>query len=154
MDKELQSIIDIFNKILHIYSIIDKKPKEFGTGDLLYVSEIHAIHVIGINPEINMTQLAEMSGVTKGAISQTIKRLVAKRYIAKYKTRNNKEVNLRLSDKGYIIFQGYNSFNMEMLLFAEKLYENASPKDLEMVKKLFIIIYENMKQILDKYDKI
>jgi|ERR1035437_8054482 DNA-binding MarR family transcriptional regulator len=154
MDKELQSIIDIFNKILHIYSIIDKKPKEFGTGDLLYVSEIHAINVVGINPEINMTQLAEMLGVTKGAVSQIIKRLVTKRYIAKYKTRNNKEVNLRLSDKGYLIFQGYQSFNKEMLLFAEKLYENASPKDLEMAKRLFLIIYENMKQILDKFNNI
>lgn len=154
MDKELQSIIDIFNKILHIYSIIDKKPKEFGTGDLLYVSEIHVIHVVAINPEINMTQLAEMLGVTKGAISQIIKRLVAKRYIAKYKTRNNKEVNLRLSDKGFLIFQGYQSFNKECLLFAEKLYENASPKDLERVKRLFLIIYENMKQILDKFNNI
>lgn len=151
MDNELQSIVDLFNKILHIYSIIDKKPKEYGTGDLLYVSEIHAIHVIGNWPEINMTQLAEISGITKGAISQTVKRLLAKRYIARYKTRNNKEVNLRLSDKGYIIFQGYQAFNNEMLVFAEKLYENASPRDREMVKRLFQIIYENMKQILDKY---
>jgi DNA-binding MarR family transcriptional regulator len=153
MNKELQSIIDVFNKILHIYSIIDKKPKEYGTSDLLYVSEIHAIHIIGINPEINMTQLAEMSGVTKGAVSQIVKRLVAKQYVAKYKTRNNKEVNLRLSDKGYLIFQGYQSFSKEMLLFAEKLYENASPEDLEMVKRLFEIICENMKQIQDKYFK-
>ena len=154
MDKDLQSIIDIFNRILHIYSIIDKKPKEYGTGELLYVSEIHTIHIIGINPEINMTQLAEMLGVTKGAISQIIKRLVTKRYIAKYKTRNNKEVNLRLSDKGYLIFQGYQSYNKEMLLFAEKLYDNASLKDTEMVKRLFLIIFENMKQILEKYSNI
>jgi DNA-binding MarR family transcriptional regulator len=154
MDKELQSIIDLFNKILHLYSVIDKKPKEFGTGDLLYVSEIHAIHIVGNNPEINITQLAEMLGVTKGAISQTIKRLFTKRYIAKYKTRNNKEVNLRLSDKGYLIFQGYQTFNNEMLLFADKLYQSASPRDIEMIRKLFGIIYENMKQILDKYSKM
>lgn len=154
MDKELQSIIDLFNKILHIYSVIDKKPKKYGTGDLLFVSEIHALEIIGNYPEINITQLSDLLGVTKGAISQTVKRLVAKRYIARYKVRNNKEVNLRLSDKGYIIFQGSQALNNEMLLFAQNLYENALPRDIEMVKKLFLIIYENMKQIQDKYFNI
>ena len=151
MDKELQSIIDIFNRMLHIYSVLDKKPKEYGTGDLLYVSEIHAIYSIGNNPEINITQLAEFLGVTKGAISQTVKRLVHKCYIARYYGRNKKEVNLRLSDKGFIIYQGYQTFNNEMLHFAEELYENASREKIEMVKRLFQIIYENMKKIYDKY---
>jgi len=151
MDKELQSIIDIFNRMLHIYSVLDKKPKEYGTGDLLYVSEIHAIYSIGNNPEINITQLAEFLGVTKGAISQTVKRLVHKHYIARYYGRNKKEVNLRLSDKGFIIYQGYQTFNNEMLHFAEELYENASREKIEMVKRLFQIIYENMKKIYDKY---
>ncbi len=154
MNKELQSIIDIFFRMLHIYSVLDKKPKEYGTGDLLYVSEIHAIYSIGCNPEINITQLAEFLGVTKGAISQTVKRLVTKRYIARYYGRNKKEVNLRLSDKGFIICQGYQTFNKEMLHFAEELYENASPADIRMVKRLFQTIYENMKKILDRYYNI
>jgi DNA-binding MarR family transcriptional regulator len=151
MNQDLQSIIEVFNKILHVYSLIDKKPKEYGTGDLLYVSEIHAIQVIGNNPEINLTRLAEISGVTRGAVSQTVKRLVSKRYIAKYKIRNNKEVNLRLSDKGYMIFLNYEAFAKEMFVFAEKLYENASDHDLHLVKELFRIIYEKMKEIQERY---
>ncbi len=147
MNEELHSIIDLFTRILHLYSVIDKKPKDFGTGDLLYVSEIHAIHYIGGNPEINMTQLAEISGVTKGAISQIVKRLVRKQYIALYKTKNKKEVNLRLSDKGYIINQLYEEFEKERFVFAEKLYENASREDITLIRNLFTIIYENMKQM-------
>lgn len=147
MNEELHSIIDLFIRILHLYSVIDKKPKDFGTGDLLYVSEIHAIHYIGGNPEINMTQLAEISGVTKGAISQIVKRLVRKQYIALYKTKNKKEVNLRLSDKGYIINQHYEEFEKERFVFAEQLYENASREDITLIRNLFTIIYENMKQM-------
>ncbi len=149
MNEELHSIIDLFTRILHLYSVIDKKPKDYGTGDLLYVSEIHAIHYISGNPEINMTQLAEISGVTKGAISQTVKRLVRKRYIARYKARNKKEVNLRLSDKGYLINQQYEEFEKERFVFAEKLYENASRADITLIRNLFTIIYENMKQMGD-----
>jgi DNA-binding MarR family transcriptional regulator len=147
MNEELHSIIDLFTRILHLYSVIDKKPKDFGTGDLLYVSEIHAIHYIGGNPEINMTQLAEISGVTKGAVSQIVKRLVRKQYIALYKTKNKKEVNLRLSDKGYIINQQYEKFEKERFVFAEKLYENASREDITLIRNLFTIIYENIKQM-------
>ena len=147
MNEELHSMIDLFTRILHIYSVIDKKPKDFGTGDRLYVSEIHAIHTIGSNPEINLTQLAEMSGVTKGAISQMVKRLVSKRYIARYRAKNNKEVNLRLSDKGYLIFQQYEQFEKERFVFAVKLYENASRADITLIRNLFGIIYENMKQM-------
>jgi len=147
MNDELHSMIDLFIRILHTYSVLDKKPKDYGTGDLLYVSEIHAIHYIGTNPEINMTQLAEISGVTKGAISQTVKRLVSKRYVARYKSRNKKEVNLRLSDKGYVINQKYELFEKEKFVFAEKLYNNASKENIELIKNLFSIIYENIKQM-------
>jgi DNA-binding MarR family transcriptional regulator len=149
MNKELHSIIDLFIRILHLYSVLDKKPKDFGTGDLLYVSEIHAIHAIASNPEINLTQLAELSGVTRGAISQMVKRLVSKRYIARYKVRNKKEVNLRLSDKGFLINQHYEDFEKERFVFAEKLYENASQGDITLIRNLFGIIYENMKQMAE-----
>jgi DNA-binding MarR family transcriptional regulator len=149
MQEELRSMIDIFLKILHTYSAIEKKPKDLGTGDLLYVSEIHAISVIGKHPEINITQLAESTGVTKGAISQIVKRLLRKRYIAKYNTKNNKEVNLRLSDKGYIIFQGHAAFEKDLFSFAEKLYEDASPEERSIAKGLFVHIYENTKRILE-----
>jgi DNA-binding MarR family transcriptional regulator len=153
MNEELHSMIDLFTRILHLYSVIDKKPKDFGTGDLLYVNEIHAIHYIAANPEINMTQLAEVSGVTKGAISQMVKRLVSKRYIARFKSRNKKEVNLRLSDKGYIINQRYEEFEKERFVFAEKLYQNASKNDIQLIRNLFSIIYENIRQMAE-VDKI
>lgn len=147
MNPELVSIIDLFNRILHLYSVIDKKPKDFGTGDLLYVSEIHAVYLIGSNPEINMTRLAELAGVTRGAVSQMVKRLVSKRYVAKFKVFNNKEVNLRLTDKGYIIFQHYQNFAKERFVFAEEIYRTASRADIDLVKRLFTIIYENIKNM-------
>lgn len=150
MNPELVSLIDLFNRILHLYSAIDKKPKDFGTGDLLYVSEIHAVYLIGSNPEINMTRLAELAGVTRGAVSQMVKRLVSKRYVAKFKVFNNKEVNLRLTDKGYIILQHYLNFAKERFVFAEDLYQTASRDDIDLVKRLFTVIYENIKQMSER----
>ena len=145
MNNELQTLLDLFLKILHLYSVIDRKPKDYGTGDLLYITEIHTITVVGKNKEINMTRLAEIMGVTKGAISQTIRKLVHKNFILKSNTTNKKEFNLTLSEKGIVVLKGQESFQRELFEFAETLYKQAQPEDRAMVKRLFMAICSNME---------
>jgi DNA-binding MarR family transcriptional regulator len=145
MNNELQNLIDLFLKILHLYSVISRKPVNYGTGDLLYFTEIHTISVVGKNREVNMTRLAEMMGVTKGAISQTVKKLVNKNLILKTNITNRKEVNLRLSDKGQMAYKGQKSFQKEIFTFAETLYNRGTPEQHELVRRLFIEIIANMQ---------
>ena len=146
MNNELQTLIDLFLKILHLYSVIGRKPKDYGTGDLLYFTEIHTIAMVGKNREINMTRLADMMGVTKGAISQTIRKLVSKSLIIKSNTNNRKEINLRLSEKGRIVYKGQESFQKELFTFAGTLYDRARPEDRYLVRRLFLAISDNMQE--------
>jgi DNA-binding MarR family transcriptional regulator len=146
MENELQYLIDQFLKILNLYSVISRKPNDYGTGDLLYFTEVHTISMVGKNKAVNMTQLADIMGVTKGAISQTIRKLVNKNLIIKSNTRNRKEINLRLSEKGLIVYTGMQSFNKEIFAFAGTLCEKAKPGDVALVRGLFEAIGENMKQ--------
>jgi DNA-binding MarR family transcriptional regulator len=101
--------------------------------------------MIGKNHQVNMTQLAELMGVTKGAISQTIRKLVSKNYIMKSNTVNRKEINLTLSDKGQLVYKGQDSFQKELFTFAATLYDNARSEDREMVMRLFLAISSNME---------
>jgi DNA-binding MarR family transcriptional regulator len=146
IENELQSLIDQFLKILNLYAVIGRKPKDYGTGDLLYITEIHTISMVGKNKAVNMTQLADIMGVTRGAISQTIKKLVSKNFILKSNSRNRKEINLRLSEKGEIVYNGLQSFHQEIFAFAATLYEKAKPEDVVLVRNLFGAIGENMQQ--------
>jgi DNA-binding MarR family transcriptional regulator len=146
MNNELQTLIDLFLKILHLYSVIGRKPKNYGTGDLLYFTEIHTITMVGKNREINMTKLADMMGVTKGAISQTIRKLVSKNFIVKSNTNNRKEINLKLSEKGKVVYKGQESFQKELFTFAGTLYEKARPEDRDLVRRLFLAISDNMQE--------
>lgn len=143
---ELKDLIDLFLKILHLYSVINRKPKDYGTGDMLYLTEIHTIRIVGENEKLNMTNLAKIMGVTKGAISQTIRKLVAKNYIIRENTNNRKEFSLRLSDKGKIVFHGQENFRKELFSFAGTLYDQAKPSDRDLVKRLFIAISGNMEE--------
>jgi DNA-binding MarR family transcriptional regulator len=147
MKNELQTLIDQFLNILHLYSVISRKPKDYGTGDYLFFTETHTITIVGNNREINMTRLADKMGVTKGAISQTIRKLVSKGLIVKFNPENNKkEMYLKLSGKGEIVFKGQESFHRELFTFAETLYDRASPADRELVRGLFEAITSNMQQ--------
>jgi DNA-binding MarR family transcriptional regulator len=145
MNNELQTLIDLFLKILNLYSVIGRKPKDYGTGDLLFFAEIHTIGVVGKNREINMTELAELMGVTKGAISQTITKLVRKGFITRSNKTNKKEINLKLSDKGLVVYKGQESFQKEIFTFAGSLYEKATPHERELVRRLFDAICDNMQ---------
>jgi DNA-binding MarR family transcriptional regulator len=154
MNTELQVLIDQFLRILHLYSVISRRPVDYGTGDLLYFTEIHTITTLGKNREINMTRLAEIMGVTKGAISQTIRKLVNKNLVVKLNTNNKKEFNLRLTEKGQVAYKGQMSFQREIFTFAETLYEKGSLHDKEMVKGLFEAIIYNMKQRLKAQEEV
>jgi DNA-binding MarR family transcriptional regulator len=146
MENQLQKLIDQFLNILHLYSVINRKPKDYGTGDLLFFTEIHTISMVGKNREINMTRLADLMGVTRGAISQTIRKLVGKGLIVKSNTTNRKEVNLRLSEKGMIVYRGQESFQNEIFTFAGSLYESADEEDIQLVDRLFNAICNNMQE--------
>jgi DNA-binding MarR family transcriptional regulator len=143
---ELQPLIDLFLRILHLYSVIERKPKDYGTGDLLHFTEVHTIAMVGKNKRVNMTRLAEMMGVTKGAISQTIRKLVTKNLILKENTTNRKEFSLTLSEKGQTVLKNQESFQKEVFDFAAKLYEQANPEDRELVYRLFVAISNNMEE--------
>lgn len=146
MNNELQDLIDQFLKILHLYSVIGRKPKDYGTGDLLYFTEIHTITVVARNKSVNMTQLADIMGVTKGAMSQTINKLVRKGLILKANITNRKEINLKLSEKGKIVLKTQKSFQKEVFTFSEQLYEKARPEDRDTVRRLFTAIVQNMEE--------
>jgi DNA-binding MarR family transcriptional regulator len=146
MKNELQPLIDLFLRILHMYSVIERKPKDYGTGDLLYFTEIHTISMIGKNRKVNMTRLAEMMGVTKGAISQTVRKLVHKDLIRKENSTNKKEFSLSLSEKGQVVLKAQESFQQELFDFAARLYERAKPDDRELVLRLFTAISNNMEE--------
>lgn len=153
MNSELQHLIDQFLKILHLYSVISRKPVDYGTGDLLYFTEIHTIAAIGRNREINLSRLSENMGVTRGAISQTVRKLVSKNLVVKANT-NLKEFSLRLSDKGQAAYKGQMSFQREIFTFAETLYEKGSPQNRELVKGLFEAIIHNMQERIRPADDV
>jgi DNA-binding MarR family transcriptional regulator len=110
---------------------------DFGTGIPLYRSEIHTIEIVGKSPGINVTRLAERMGVTKGAVSQMLARLIKKKLIEKRAMPGNeKEVMIELTDLGRLAFENHEALHRQILAVLREHYGDELAPKLERFRGL------------------
>lgn len=108
-------IIEKMAAIQYRINLNDKKPKNFGTNQLLYQSEIHFIDAIGKGGEINASQLSSKLNITNGAVTQVSQKLLQKKMIEKYKKETNKkEVYFKLTELGKVAYENHKAFHKEL----------------------------------------
>ena len=91
----------LWERIIHKYTQVEKMPQKYGDGLLLTQPEIHTVVSIGDQEGIGVTQLAKIRGITKGAVSQMIYKLVDKGIVEKrVSPDSDAAVSLFLTDKG------------------------------------------------------
>ena len=147
----LSNLLDqLVNKIVYLRSF----PHEYGTGEMLSAAEIQPIEAIGRNRGINITGLARLLVVTKGAASQSVKRLEERGYVTKYKAPDNdKEVLLKLTPKGKTAKEGYDSFregfdnNMTMML------ERMSDEEFAFLAQHFQFLVQQADKYIESLDE-
>ena len=106
-----QSWMRIRNKM----NVMEDLPRDFGVDDLLHLSEIHTIQVIGITQENNIRIVADLLGVTPSAASQVITRLTKRGLVKKVRgLRNEKEVSLELTEIGLVAFRNHEQVHTRM----------------------------------------
>jgi DNA-binding MarR family transcriptional regulator len=147
---EFEQIMQKFDRVVMIMESMHSPSLSFGTGVLMYRREIHTIQAIGRNPGINITTLAEYMGVTKGAVSQIIKKLNKKGLVRKnYADGNAKEVILELTDLGQIGFQNHEKFHMDTLAIARDYFGNQLQSKLKMINT----VMTDINAVLNEYEK-
>lgn len=107
-DQFMALMTRLFNKA----AAIEQEPVDTGDGVLLYTSEIHLLDLAGRFPNEGMSCLAGRLGITKGAISQTAKRLVEKGYLERVnEDGDRKTVLLRLTAAGQHAFLWHQEYH-------------------------------------------
>ncbi len=116
-----------FLRVVTKLSEIDRKTRYYGTDQPLYHAEIHMIKSIKENEGIHVTGLADMLGVTKGAVSQIIQRLERKGMIVKDTDPHNlSRLVLRLTPKGETAYRHHEELHREFDGLFSAAFENAS----------------------------
>jgi DNA-binding MarR family transcriptional regulator len=111
-----RDIMELFIKAVHKYNALEKLPSKAGTKHELYHSERHFLDKIGDHPGMNMTEFAGAAGITKGAVSQVVKKLENKGIVKRYKSSvNNKEVFIELTRAGRDLYIQHKKKNEETI---------------------------------------
>ena len=128
-EKVLESLWNMFNKLIWLNEYSMKKSFEDYKP-----SEVHCIDYIGKNKDANVTKLAEVFSMTRGAISKLAKKLIAKGLIESYqKPENKKEIYYKLTESGWRIFDIHDKLHTGFHDRDKTVFEDFSKEELDTI---------------------
>ena len=143
-----QKIMENMSALLYKINCNDKKPKSFGTMELLYQSEIHFIDAIGPNGNINASQLSDKLSISNGAVTQVADKLMKKNLIEKYKKEaNKKEVYFRLTEQGEVAYKSHQKFHQELFEKITAYLNSLNPQQIEAILGYIAVTDENLPDL-------
>lgn len=123
-----------------IYALANRvnqvKNKELHFQDLptINMAALHLMEVIEENPNNNASELAELLGITKGALSQQVKKLEGKGLVQRsYVDGNNKEVMFRLTDMGKKVHQAHEGIHRDLYVQMDELLDKYGEQEVEQM---------------------
>lgn len=149
MDRRLkyEQIIRLFIRMVHRYNSLEKIPVTTTASLRLYHSERHMLDAIGDHPGVNMTEFAREIGVTKGAVSQIVKKLESKGFVKRFKgIDNNKDVLLELTSSGKEAYLNHRQTNDVTISVLEEKMNPSSDENIEFLIDVFTWIGDYLEQ--------
>ncbi len=137
MDKLLtnkhQIAYDSLNLSLALVEL-DKKTRYFGTDVPIFHSEIHVIMAIAEHSGIHVGGLADVLGVTKGAVSEILKKLERKALVIKdIDDLNLSRYSLSLTEKGKKAHKNHMYYHSVLNNIVENELQNATEAELKFL---------------------
>jgi DNA-binding MarR family transcriptional regulator len=112
----IHAIHERFQAVVALAVKLEQTPRRFGTDEHLTSAEIHLIEIVGDHDESSsVTDLSKLLGVTKGAISQNLKRLEKKGLTTKEADpRNTSRAIVKLTSKGKTAYYAHRHWHETM----------------------------------------
>jgi DNA-binding MarR family transcriptional regulator len=130
----METIKQKFNAIMVLARQLETEPRKYGTDIMLTGVEIHLIELIGDNDNPSVTGLARRFGVTKGAVSQRLKKLEQKGLIIKnVDPSNTSRVMVSLTSKGYVAFYAHQHWHETMDGGFKAYVQNLDPEKIAII---------------------
>jgi len=146
-----QEFMDAMSRLFSKAATIEKEPVDTGDGVLLHASEIHLIDMAGRFPEESLSSIALRLGITKGAVSQTVKKLEEKGYLGRsFGEGDNKTVYLRLTDAGKRAFAWHAAYHSLVNGRIEQAVASLGEKD----RQNLLDILSTLEKIFDDCPKL
>lgn len=144
----VDDLCELFRQVVNKYIEFDKIPYSYGIDQKLHHSEVHTIEAIGKHDKINITKLAQYQNVTKGAVSQMVRRLVKKNLVIKsVSPETENEVALSLTEDGKKVYRNHQDFHRSLEKKIEQVLAQQPPGTSELLASLAVELMNIWKTI-------
>ena len=146
------NIMRKFKRVAKIWTDFEKRPHNFN-GQIVYHAEVYMLMHIANNPEISITGLAKVMEITKGTVSEGVKKLEKKGFIVKGKASDNaSRMTLKLSSKGKKIVEFHDKIHENAEINFKKYNEQLSEEKKKHIYE-FLLDFENfLEEVKSKID--
>jgi DNA-binding MarR family transcriptional regulator len=115
MIKEEEKLIHSFKRLMHVLSTGRNVSFEYG-GTNLFRSEVHILEMIEKRNGITASEIGELMGVTKGAVSQVIAKLGKKGLIERFpRAGNTKMQEIFLTEKALAVLADHDKHEGKLI---------------------------------------
>lgn len=138
------------DRAYNLMNLYDSMPHKY--GDItLYQAEAYVVNKIGENPDITITEIAQMLNKSKSACSQIVKKLLSKDLvIQKRNDKNRREYNLSLTKNGEKLYLDHINFNKLCQKYTFDLLEKCTLNELKAHLKVQILVNESYKYDIER----
>ncbi len=137
---------DILN-LVTMYVELDKTTRYYGTDVPVFHSEIHMISAIAERPGIHIGGLAKLFCITKGSVSEIIKKLERKDLVIKEANESNlSKLSIRLTEKGEKAHRFHMNYHVLLDGMVEEELKNASENEMQFLSCFLNGISERLKK--------
>ena len=147
--EEFKEIANLLERVIHRYIQMEKRTVDYGNGITLSQPEIQTIMLIGSNPGISVTELANMRGITKGTASQMLYKLADKGLVKKLVSpHSDAQISVFLTESGQEANRLHDAYHKQKV---QPVYQYLSKLSPQAVKD-FVGIIEQLEAALDNSD--
>lgn len=126
---DTESVIDHIYAAHRYLAALESEPRDYGTGEELYASEIHTVVAVQRNPLCNLKALAAALGVSPAAASKFTAKLLRRGYLTKGKApENRRDVLFEVTGKGRLAAEGHDRFERETFEPLRRIEAELSPQ--------------------------
>lgn len=147
----MQAKNQVSDQIIHMINTIlffEKKSVFQNSGIKLYPSEIHLMKLVQTGCTTNATAMAMALGITKGAVSQTISRLVKKGILSKSNNVSNKnELIVSITEKGIIALEEFDRKKVHNSAEFDRYIESMNSHDRKTIEEFIGRVESFVKSI-------
>ncbi|MCC8139365.1 MAG: MarR family transcriptional regulator [Lachnospiraceae bacterium] len=142
--KELSVRADEVYKFVIRYSEYINTPRDYGTGEMIGMVEVHILTMIADNPGITVTEASKLWGRTLGAVSQTVSKLVKRELITREKEKGNaKTIHLYATERGQQLATAHKIFdNLDITETLHDLLQKCSLEEIDTFYKVLHVYNE------------